>query len=246
MKIGILLCDHVQSQLQHEFADYQDMFINTIIKTNSDIKNLKLSFYDVEKGQYPTNINECDVYMSTGSKYSVYENHDWITQLLEFIKALYIAKKPFVGICFGHQLIAQALGGLVEKSVKSWGIGVTTSKVIKKKSWMKPDLNSVNLIVSHQDQVIKLPKDTEVLMGNQFCPYYMIQIDKHILGIQGHPEFSRNYSKALMLSRKDRIPKQVLDKGVESLNKIPDDLIIMQWLLCFLKSTVVTDKFLRL
>jgi len=235
MKLGILICDHVQSQLQHEFGDYQDMFINTIIKANSGIKNLKLSFYDVQKGQYPIDINDCDAYMSTGSKYSVYENQAWITQLLAFIQSLYIAKKPFVGICFGHQLIAQALGGTVEKSDKGWGIGVTTSKVIKKHPWMKPHLSSVNFVVSHQDQVIKLPKNAQVLMGNQFCPYYMIQIDEHFLGIQGHPEFSPAYSKALMLSRKDRIPKPTLDKGVKSLNNIPDNLIIMQWLLHFLK-----------
>jgi len=236
MKLGILICDHVKSQLQHEFGDYQDMFINTIIKANSGIKNLKLSFYDVQKGQYPIDINDCDAYMSTGSKYSVYENQAWITQLLAFIQSLYIAKKPFVGICFGHQLIAQALGGLVEKSDKGWGIGVTTSKIIKKHPWMTPHLSSVNLVVSHQDQVIKLPKNAQVLMGNQFCPYYMIQIDEHFLGIQGHPEFSRDYSKALMLSRKDRIPKPTLNKGVKSLNNIPDNLIIMQWLLHFLSN----------
>ena len=239
MKLGILICDHVQPQLQHEFGDYQDMFISTIIKANSGIKNLKLSFYDVQKGQYPTDINDCDAYMSTGSKYSVYENHEWITQLLKFIQSLYIAQKPFVGICFGHQLIAQALGGTVEKSDKGWGIGVTKSKIIKKQPWMKPHLNSVNLVVSHQDQVIKLPKNAEVLMGNQFCPYYMIQIDKRFLGIQGHPEFSRDYSKALMLSRKDRIPKSTLDKGIKSLNETPDDLVVMQWILWFLKRAII-------
>jgi GMP synthase-like glutamine amidotransferase len=229
----------VQPQLQHEFGDYQDMFINTIIKANSGIKNLKLSFYDVQKGQYPIDINECDVYMSTGSQYSVYDNEEWIILLIKFIQSLYIAKKPFVGICFGHQLIAQALEGLVENSDKGWGVGVTNSKVIKKYPWMKHDLNSVNLVVSHQDQIIKLPKNAAVLMGNQFCPYYMIQIDEHFLGIQGHPEFSRDYSKALMLSRKDRIPKSTLDKGIKSLNETPDDLVVMQWILWFLKRAII-------
>jgi len=234
MKLGILICDHVQAHLQDEFGDYNDMFINTIIKANSGIKNLKLSFYDVQKGQYPTSINECDAYMSTGSKYSVYENQEWIIQLLAFIQSLYIAKKPFVGICFGHQLIAQAIGGLVEKSDKGWGVGVTNANVIQKKTWMKPNLNSVNLVISHQDQITMLPTNAQILISSEFCPHYMIQIDNHFLGIQGHPEFSREYSKALMLSRKDRIPKPILDKGVISLNHIPDDLSIMRWLLHFL------------
>lgn len=151
MKLGILICDHVQTHLQHEFGDYQNMFINTIIKSNSGIKNLKLSFYDVQKEQYPIDINECDAYMSTGSQYSVYEKQVWIIQLLSFIKTLYLAKKPFVGICFGHQLIAHALGGLVEKSDKGWGLGVTCANVLQKKTWMKPNLISVKLVVSHQD-----------------------------------------------------------------------------------------------
>jgi len=234
MKLGILICDHVQAHLQDEFGDYKDMFIKTIIKTDFGIKNLKLSFYDVQNGQYPTDINECDAYMSTGSKYSVYENQIWITQLISFIQALFLVKKPFVGICFGHQLIAQALGGLVKKSDKGWGVGVTNANVIQKQTWMKPNLSSVKLVVSHQDQVIELPTNSQVLISSDFCQNYMFQVDKHFLGIQGHPEFTREYSKALMLFRKDRIPKLVLDKGVISLNHIPDDLSIMRWLLSFL------------
>ncbi|SFC71531.1 glutamine amidotransferase-related protein [Pseudoalteromonas denitrificans] len=233
MKLGILICDHVQTHLQHEFGDYQNMFIKTIIKANTEIKKLKLSFYDVKSGQYPVDINECDAYMSTGSKYSVYENKAWIMHLLSFIKTLYIVKKPFVGICFGHQLIAHALGGLVKKSDKGWGVGVISSNVEKQKHWMKPSLNSINLVVSHQDQVVQLPNRTQVLLSSEFCPYGMIQVDNHFLGIQGHPEFSREYSKALMITRKDKIPKPVLEKGHISLNLIPNDLEVMLWLLCF-------------
>jgi len=235
MKLGILLCDHVQTHLQNEFGDYQDMFINTVNKANLNSKNLKLSFYDVQKGRYPLDINECDAYMSSGSKFSVYENLCWIDNLLSFIKSLYIAKIPFVGICFGHQLIAHALGGLVEKSKKGWGVGVSSAHVLIKQAWMQPRFNLVHLVVSHQDQVTKLPPAAKVLMGSDFCPNYMIQVDKHFLGIQGHPEFSREYSKALMLSRKDRIPGLVLDKGIKSLDQTPNYVVVMQWLLAFIK-----------
>ena len=75
-------------------------------------------------------------------------------------------------------------------------------------------------------------------MVSEFCPNYMIQVDKYFLGIQGHPEFSREYLKALMLSRQDRIPRTTLETGMKSIEQTPNDLVVMQWLLAFLKRAV--------
>ncbi len=235
MKLGFLLCDHVQSQLQAEFGDYSDMFKQLLLQNKVP---LEVEFFSVIDGQLPESIDACDVYMTSGSKASVNDEYPWIYELERFVWQLFLAKKGFVGICFGHQLLAKALGGKVQYSKKGWGVGIAVSTVQKYKSWMQPQQNTINLIVSHQEQVSQLPPGTEVLMGNEFCPYSMIQVDKHFLGLQGHPEFSSEYCFALMNTRKKNIGEQRFLLGVESLKYKADDELIFSWLLNFLMTTI--------
>jgi GMP synthase (glutamine-hydrolysing) len=235
MKFGVLLCDHVQSQLQNDFGDYTAMF-ETIISTSG--VEVDLQFFDVVNGELPNHIDVCDCYITTGSKHSVNDDFPWLAQLIDFIKSLHNAKKGFVGICFGHQLIAKALGGDVERAYKGWGIGIAKANITKQEAWMHPISKEIKLIVSHQDQISKLPIGAEVLLTSDFCPYSMFKIGDHFLGVQGHPEFTPIYSYALMDSRRDRIPAERIALGVNSLSVKPDDVLMMKWLLQFLQQTI--------
>jgi GMP synthase-like glutamine amidotransferase len=100
---------------------------------------------------------------------------------------------------------------------------------------MEPNHEQVNLVVSHQDQIVELPPQAEVLMSSDFCPYSMIKVGTCLLGLQGHPEFSRDYSLALMNRRRHRIPAPVIDNGANSLSRDVNDLAVMRWLVAFLK-----------
>ena len=102
---------------------------------------------------------------------------------------------------------------------------------------MMPAQQSLNLIVSHQEQITALPPQAQVLASNDFCPYSMIQVGHHFLGLQGHPEFSRKYSLALMNTRKDQIEASVFNAGSQSLKHEVHDLLAMKWLISFLKQT---------
>ncbi|MGV2872792.1 glutamine amidotransferase-related protein [Colwellia sp. E150_009] len=235
MKLGVLLCDHVQPHLQADFGDYAAMFA-AIISTSGIA--VELQFFDVVNGEFPAHIDVCDCYITTGSKYGVNDDLVWLAQLTEFVLCLHRAKKGFVGICFGHQLIAHALGGSVEKSTKGWGIGIAKADIVKDTQWMVPKSQSINLVVSHQDQISTLPTDAEVLLTSDFCPFSMYKIGEHFLGIQGHPEFTRIYSYALMDSRRDRIPAGTITAAVGSLSWKTDDVLMMKWLLLFLQKTV--------
>lgn len=249
MKLGILLCDHVHPSLQSKHYDYTEMFSALLLTVDP---SLELVFYDVVNNEFPCDIHSCDVYMSTGSKFSVNDEQLWVKKLSAFIKALYMARIGFVGICFGHQLIASALGGKVEQVDKGWGIGVSTAQLIIEKSWMQPfplsqsqlpaksQKKSINVIISHQDQITQLPPRSEVLMSNDFCPYSMFQIEGYFLGLQGHPEFSCDYAHDLINLRKDLIPSNTVTEGIASLTNKPDSKIIMQWLLLFLQRTVMS------
>ena len=235
MKLGILLCDHVQAALQQKFGDYRDMFSQLLYQCDS---SLELHYYCVVDGQFPDNIDVCDAYMASGSKASVNDDLPWVNALERFIWQLFLADKPFVGVCFGHQLIAKTLGGKVAQSDKGWGVGIATTKVHTNKPWMQHKKAQIKLVVSHQEQICQLPPAAEVLMGNDFCPYAMIQVGHHFIGLQGHPEFSRTYGKAIMQSRKAIIAETNYAQGLESLSQITDGKLIMTWLITFFQQAI--------
>lgn len=232
MKIGILQCDDVQEQLQPEFGNYPQMFQQLMDQAR---EGLSYQTYDVRSGEYPSDLDECDAYITTGSRHGVNDGLAWVDELENFVRKLYDAGKPYVGICFGHQLLAKALGGKVERSPKGWGVGVSFNEVTQAADWMNPSQSALDLVVSHQDQVCELPAHTQVLAASQFCPYYLIQVNNHMLGVQGHPEFSRKYSAALTDTRRDRIPANRVREAFNSLNAEVDDLTATRWILNFME-----------
>lgn len=235
MKIGILQCDYVREELQSKFGDYPQMIMSLFANVAPDFQ---FKLYDVQALEYPEHLDECDAYISTGSRHSVYEDLPWIARLEDFIRELDQAKKKYFGICFGHQIMIQALGGKVRKSDKGWGIGVTENQIYQAanaKSWMESTKPDLNLIASHQDQVVSLPQhvNIDVLAGSAFCPYYMLAYGDHFLSVQGHPEFRKDYSSTLMDVRRNIIPEERLAQGKTSLTTPLDDQLFARWVVKF-------------
>ena len=235
MKIGILQCDSVVLEYQEAFGNYPQMFIDLFKRIDPEIET---QTYNVEIGEYPKTPEDCDVYITTGSKASVYEDLPWLKPFKAYLRLLFKKKIKFIGICFGHQLIADTFGGKTEKSDKGWGVGVSVNQIISHKPWMNPPLEKLQIIVSHQDQVIKLPRNAELLASSDFCPNYMYQIDNLVLSLQGHPEFSKNYSETLMRYRKLKIKKDTFNAGLNSLTLETHEKIFAQWMLNFYKQAV--------
>lgn len=231
MKIGILQTDSVLDQFQAQYGNYPDMFIRLLRRVSAD---LTFSVFDVQQGHYPTHINDCDAYLITGSKASVYEPLPWIATLQDFVVQLDRSGKKLIAVCFGHQLVAQAFGGVTEKSAKGWGVGVHSITVKRPKSWMNPALETINIVVSHQDQVSRLPEGSELIAGSEFCPNSLFQFGKHIITIQGHPEFSKDYAKAMMINRRQKISAEQFEQAMDSWQKPVDDLIVAKWFLQFI------------
>ncbi|MGI9287151.1 MAG: glutamine amidotransferase-related protein [Pseudomonadales bacterium] len=219
-------------QLRVKFGNYPEMIIEMLSKVEP---GWTFDTYQVHNSKLPVSIDECDAYITTGSRHSVNDEHPWMLQLEEFVQSLDRAEKKYVGICFGHQLMVKALGGNVERSEKGWGIGVSSSQLCVNKQWMLPNKGSLNLVVSHQDQVCSLPEATEVLARNDFCPRYMLQRGKHMMTVQGHPEFTADYSRALMDARKHIIPASRIEEGVASLGVEIDSSAMAVWIAHFIK-----------
>lgn len=236
MKIAILQCDNVLDKFQKDFGDYPQMIIDLLTSIED---KLEIEIFDVQKGTYPEYIDDWDLFITTGSKASVNDNEIWIKLLIAFIQELDAAQKKLIGICFGHQAIAIARGGTVEKSDKGWGIGISSNRILAQSDWMSTQSSGLNIIVSHQDQITLLPKGTKVIAESDFCPFFMVQWGEHMLSVQGHPEWSKSYSETLINDRCSIIPGKCIEEALTSLEKIPHNNEFAQWVIDFAKRSIL-------
>lgn len=232
MNLGILNCDRVNDVFALRYGQYPDMFAALF---QSIAPKMTFTVFNAIDGELPTDVHAVDAYLITGSKYGVNDGFSWIAALEEFVRILHATPKKVIGICFGHQLIAKALGGTVIKSPKGWGIGVLQNQIVQPKEWMHPAKPHFNLLASHQDQVVTLPPGAQLLASSEFCPNNMMQIGETMLSLQGHPEFIKAYAKDVMQSRKNILEKEVLEQGLRSLEQEHEHALIAQWLFHFLE-----------
>jgi len=234
MKIGILKTDAVREELVGEFGEYPDMFEALLSQADPDLEFIT---YDVEQGEYPLDPDEVDAYLITGSKSSVYEDKDWIRRLEDFVRDIHGRGKKLVGICFGHQLVAQALGGRTEKSEKGWGVGAHSATFSRLPEWHDGGGEAFSLLVSHQDQVVEPAPGSEVLAGSDFCVNAVCQLGEHILTFQGHPEFVKGYSENLLNIRREMIGEENYSTGMSSLATELDRERVARWIVNFLRDS---------
>lgn len=232
MHLGILQCDRVREVFAEEHGQYPEMFASLLLPADP---TLKFTIFDAEQGELPNNIDVVDAYLITGSRYGVNDGFAWIAQLEEFVRRLYDANKKVIGICFGHQLIAKALGGKVIKWPNGWGVGMSQNRMLVQDPWMTPYQEHINLLVSHQDQVVEIPPHAEILSASDFCPNYMMQIGKQFFTVQGHPEFSKAYSRDLIGSREDILSKELYSQSLKSLELLEDSALLARWITRFLQ-----------
>ena len=223
MKVGLLECDDVVGRFPEVKGGYREMFAALL-------PDFSFRYYEAHRGQLPTSASECDAWMCTGSKYSVYDGSRWIADLAAFIRSL---DKPYVGICFGHQMLAHAMGGEVAKAKQGWGVGVLPLEILKKESWMEPPMQEVRIQHMHQDQVQKLPENSVLLGRRAHCEVGMFRIGETMLGIEGHPEFTVEYGAALINARRPQIGAQT-DRALNSLKEKSDGPVVGRWIERFL------------
>jgi GMP synthase-like glutamine amidotransferase len=195
MTIGILLCGDIPATLQAEFGPYSGM-IRSLLGSRS------ARVFDVQNGQLPRSTSSCEAYVITGSNAGVYDGLPWINDLMVFLRNARRSSK-LIGICFGHQVMAQAFGSSVIKSPKGWGIGLHRYELHARPYWMDDAAAAVAVPASHQDQVVTLPSDARVIASSEFTPYAGIDYGGAI-SFQFHPEFSPAFATALIEANRDR------------------------------------------
>lgn len=232
MKIGLLICDRVREKYRAEHGEYPDMY-RSLLPPHEFVD------YKCYEGELPKGPEECDVWMATGSLHSVYDDIEWIKHLQDFVRKIYDSDRKYIGVCFGHQLLAESVGGKVKKADHGWCVGVHTFDVQSRKEWMQPAQDHYNVIMLCQDQVINLPPNSEVLASSKNCLYGMYLVGDRMLGIQGHPEFSKGYNGALIKDRADRIGYLKSFEGIESLEQSVDGDVLRKWMEHFVDQKLI-------
>tara|TARA_B110000008_G_scaffold106821_1_gene109745 strand:- start:76 stop:789 length:714 start_codon:yes stop_codon:yes gene_type:complete len=222
MKIGILLVGRASEDLVEKYGTYAEMLIALI---NSDEKVFEFETFNILDSVFPKNHLECDGWIVTGSPHGVYEEHSWIPPVSQLINDIYNANLPIFGVCFGHQLIAQALGGHVEKSIKGWGLGLHTYKIDNSASYMGNLSEELTLNICHQDQVLQLPENSTLYASSEFCENAGFYIKDKVLTMQAHPEFKVDFTEALLNARREVIiPKEFTDPALKKLKEVPESV----------------------
>jgi len=232
-RIGLLETDVLYQDLTEDYGSYGLMFEKYF--SQLDHSDLEFVYYRVQEGELPHFLDDCDAYIITGSKAGAYEDHAWIKALSNWIAEAHLAETKMLGICFGHQLIAQALGGKVEMSDKGWGIGVRSLMTSSGSPFTQPLPKYLDLIYSHKDQVVRLPEGATCFLADDFCPYAGFVIKQHVITLQGHPEFSAEYSERLLSRRAEVIGEPVYSQGIKSLRQATDANFIGRLILDFLQ-----------
>ncbi len=227
MKLAILETGVPPGDLEQTFGDYPAMFAAMLGS------GFEMETYDVQAGTLPNHPNGHDAYLITGSPAGVYDPLPWIAPLMDFIREA--KDSHMIGICFGHQVMAEALSGKVVKSEKGWGAGLQGYDVVNREPWMDGE-QRIAIPASHQDQVVVQPPATDITVRSGFTPYAgLAWTDRPAISFQFHPEFSPAFAKALIEQRYDRVNNP--DAAIASLDAPNDSARVGDWIRRFLTET---------
>ncbi len=207
MKIGILQCGRAPEEIVDRHGDYTDMFRNLLGSST-----FTYGTWVVLDNVLPDSVNDADGWLITGSRHGVYEDHPWIPPLEQFIRDVYASGVPMAGICFGHQIMAQALGGKAEKFDGGWSVGHVSYQ-------LDDSDEAASILAFHQDQVTKLPPEATRTGSTAFCENAFITYRGAAMSMQPHPEFSDEFMRDLIAARGDILPDHIRQQSLDGLGQ---------------------------
>ncbi|MEX2518355.1 MAG: type 1 glutamine amidotransferase [Paracoccaceae bacterium] len=239
MKIGILQAGLVPEELASTWGEYDRIFATHLHRADPEIE---IEGWRVVEGGFPPGPGAADGWLISGSKHGVYEDHVWIPPLKDFIRAIVASGRPLIGVCFGHQIMAEALGGRAEKSAKGWGLGPTAYEIVARPEWMRDAPAHFTIPAVHQDQVTTAPPDATRVATSPFCEnaalVYGDPETPYAISIQPHPEFTASFARKLIETRRGAaFPTDLSDAALARIDggDALDGDWVAQWFVDFLR-----------
>ena len=216
-RINILLCDTFPGRLPDFIPNYESLFMD-LFAAVGELVSYKI--FQTWKGELPSVINADELYLVPGSLDSAYDEKPWIIALIKWIEQAYCQGAKLMGVCFGHQAIARALGGEVRLYEGGFGAGVRASQVIDETMAPYFSGQKMHLLYSHHDQVMALPPDAALCATSDFCKIESFRIGHQVVTFQGHPEFTVAYSRHLLTNCSDDIEEAVRLAALRTLDNM--------------------------
>ena len=239
MKLTIIETGLVPEPIRDQFPDYPAMFRDLFAEAGADFRFETVSVVRGAPLPDPAGLGGI---LITGSPAGVYDPEPWIAPLKDFIRRAAAARVPQAGICFGHQIMAEAFGGRVEKSEKGWGTGRHAYQTLSPPTFEKVALpETIRIAVSHQDQVVDIPPGARVMAASGFTPAAGLSFDfAPAISLQCHPEFTADYAAALYMARRGApLAPENVEEAVASLNGACDRLLLGRWMAAFFRSSAL-------
>lgn len=230
LRLGLITCDTIWEPLRTRHGDYADMITHWLATAGA---SFELRLWAAHEGHLPDSVDACDAWIVSGSRAGVYEDLTWIAPLMAWVRAVHAAGRPQLGICFGHQLLAEALGGRTTRAPDGWGVGNFTQQ-IQARVPGAPTQDTLALFMAHQDQVVALPRGAVWLAATRHCRHAMFVFDNRVLGMQAHPEFTAAFMRDM--TRDDTIPLSPVQRAtaLASYDDPVDAVVVGRWVADFL------------
>ncbi|MDM7858703.1 amidotransferase [Thiopseudomonas acetoxidans] len=227
LRICILQADDLHPDLESQYHSFGQMFERLLAQQALPVR---CEVYNVVAQQYPDDSSQYDAFLVTGSKADSFAMDAWIVRLREYLQQRYQQGDVLLGVCFGHQILALVLGGLTERASQGWGVGVHCYQVLNAPVAGLDVPQQLQLLISHRDQVTRLPEQAVRIASSEFCPNAAYVVGEQVLCFQGHPEFTHDFSRALLNLRRSIYSPEFYAQCLASLEQQHDGRVVAGWM----------------